>query len=260
MMKTGFKKLDEVIKIKEGNLILLGGTACIGKTNLALNIINNIAIKDKKAVLFFSLESSKESIITKIFSIAGMIPFSVFADKERKIKDSEFTKLNEITSEIEKSQIYIDDTPGTSVKEICEKSTKMKSEKDISCIIIDYLELISFDKSKNLSRDLETNEILKNLKELAKKINVPILLTSYNIPYKKIAHRENHIPRLEDLNPNIDYEKYADIILLLHREEVFDKKSQRKNIANIIIAKNTTGIKASVEILWLPKYLKFGDL
>ena len=136
----------------------------------------------------------------------------------------------------------------------------MKNEKDISCIIIDYLELISFDKSKILSRDLETNEILKNLKELAKKLNIPILLISYNIPYKKIARRENHIPKLEDLTQNIDYKKYADIIILLHREECFDKFTPKKNIADIIIAKNKNDMKTTIELAWNSKYLKFIDL
>lgn len=259
-MITGFKKLDEIIKIKRGDLILLGGTASIGKTNFALNIINNIAIKGKKPVLFFSLECSKEKIVDKILSIAGMIPAPSIEKEERNLKESEILKLNEIILEIAEAPIYIDDTPGISIKEICKKSTKIKSEKDISCIIIDYLELISFDKSKNLSRDLETNEILKNLKELAKKLNVPILLTSYNIQYKKIAHRENHIPKLEDLTPNIDYEKYADIILLLHREECFDNFTPKKNIADIIIAKNKNDMKKNIEIAWNQKYLKFCDL
>ena len=259
-MKTGFKKLDDVINIKRGDFILLGGTASVGKTNFALNIINNIAIKDKKSVLFFSLECSKESIVDKILSIAGMIPAPSIVSEGRDLKDSEFLKLNEIISEIDKSPIYIDDTPGISIEEICEKSTKMKSEKNISCVVIDYLELISFDKSKNLSRDLETNEILKNLKELAKNLNVPILLTSYNISYKKIAHRENHIPKLEDLNPNIDYKKYADIILLLHREECFDNFTPKNNIADIIIAKNKNDMKATIELAWNSKYLKFCNL
>ena len=255
-MKTGFRKLDEIIKINGGDCILLGGTASVGKTSLALNILSNIAIKDKKAVLFFSLECSKESIVNKITSITGMIPAHSIVSEEK----NEFLKLNETISEIEKTPIYIDDTPGISINEICEKSTKMKSEKDISCIVIDYLELISFEKSKNLSRDLETNEILENLKELAKKLNIPILLTSYNIQYKKIARRENHIPKLEDLKANIDYEKYADIILLLHREECFDELTERKNIADIIIAKNKNDMKKNIEIAWNPKYLKFSDL
>ena len=259
-MKTGFKKLDEVIKITKGDLILLGGTASVGKTNFALNIINNIAIKDKKTVLLFSLENAKESILVKIISIAGMIPVHNIVNEKRDLKDSEFLKLNEITRKIEKAQIYIDDTPRISIKEIYEKSTEMKSKKDISCIIIDYLELISFDKSKSLSRDLETNEILKNLKELAQKLNIPILLTSYNISHKKIAQRENHIPKLEDLSPNIDYEKYADIIMLLHREECFDELTKRKNIADIIIAKNKNNMKTNIELAWNSKYLKFFDL
>ena len=257
-MKTGFKKLDEVIKIKGGDLVLLGGTASVGKTTFALNIINNIAIKDKKSVLFFSLESSKESILVKILSIAGMIPAPSIVNEGRNLKDTEFLKLDEITSEIEKAQIYIDDTPGISIKEICEKSTKMKSQRDINCIIIDYLELISFDKSKNLSRDIETNEILKSLKELAQKLNIPILITSY-ISHAKIYRREKHVTKLEDLTPNINYGKYADIIMLLHREECFDESTKRKNIADIIIAKNTSDMKTTIELAWIPKYLKFCD-
>ena len=258
-MKTGFKKLDEIIKIKGGDLILLGGTASVGKTNFALNIINNIAIKDKKPVLFFSLECSKESIVNKILSIAGMIPAPSIVNEGRNLKDSEFLRQNEIIKEMEEAPIYIDDTPGISIKEIREKSTKIKSEKDISCIIIDYLELIGFDKSKNLSRDIETNEILKNLKYLAQELNIPILITSY-ISHAKIYRRENHIPKIEDLTPNIDYEKYADIILLLHREECFDHFTPKKNIADIIIAKNKNDMKKNIEITWNQKYLKFCDL
>ncbi len=258
-MKTGFKKLDEAIDIQDGNLIILGGTASVGKTNLALNIINNIAINEKKSVLFFSLECSKETIKNKIISIAGMIPAPSIVNEGRNLKDSEFLKQNEIIREMEEAPIYIDDTPGISIKEICEKSTKIKSEKDISCIIIDYLELIGFDKSKNLSRDIETNEILKNLKYLAQELNIPILITSY-ISHAKIYRRENHIPKIEDLTQNIDYEKYVDIILLLHREECFDEFTQKKNVADIIIAKNKNDMKASVELAWLPKYLKFCDL
>ena len=258
-MKTGFKKLDEAIDIQDGNLIILGGTASVGKTNLALNIINNIAINEKKSVLFFSLECSKETIKNKIISIAGMIPAPSIVNEGRNLKDSEFLKQNEIIREMEEAPIYIDDTPGISIKEICEKSTKMKNEEDISCIIIDYLELIGFDKSKNLSRDIETNEILKNLKYLAQELNIPILITSY-ISHAKIYRRENHIPKIEDLTQNIDYEKYVDIILLLHREECFDEFTQKKNVADIIIAKNKNDMKASVELAWLPKYLKFCDL
>ena len=257
-MRTGFKKLDEVIDLQGGNLILLGGTSSVGKTNFALNILSNIALKDKQSVLYFSLESSKKSIENKIISIAGMLeaPDIIRISENNAFKSIIPSKLQENMS---KAKIYIDDTPRISVEEIFEKSVKIKSENDISCIIIDYLELISFDKDPNLCKHLETNEILKKLKELAQKLNVPILLTSY-ISYLEITHRENHIPKLDDLNPNIDYEKYADIILLLHREECFNESTKRKNIADIIIAKNTTNITTSIEITWNSKYLRFCDL
>ncbi len=259
-MKTGFKKLDEVIDMQDGNLIILGGTASVGKTNLALNIINNIAINEKKSVLFFSLECSKETIKNKIISIAGMIQAPNILDISKKIeaKDVASSKLQETIKKIEEAPIYIDDTPGISSKEICKKS--MKIEKDISCIIIDYLQLMSYDKNKNLSRDLETKEILKDLKELAQTLNIPILLISY-ISHAKIYRRENHVPTLEDLTlNNMGYEKYVDIILLLHREECFDEFTQKKNVADIIIAKSKNDMKTNVELAWLPKYLKFCDI
>ena len=211
---------------------MIAGTASVGKTSFALNILNNIAINDNKSALFFSFECSKE----KITSIAGMI------------------------EKINKAQIYIDDTPAISIKEIYEKSIKMKKDKDIDCIIIDYLELISYDESKNLSKITETNNILSNLKNLAQELNIPILITSY-ISYKKIYNRKNNVPRVEDLSSNnIDYEKYADIILLLHREDCFGKSTKRKNIADIIIAKGGENISASIELRWIPEYLKFCDL
>ena len=217
---------------------MLAGTASVGKTSFALNILNNIAINDNKSALFFSLECCKENILAKITSIA------------------------EMTEKINKAQIYIDDTPAISIKEICEKSIKMKKDKDIDidCIIIDYLELISYGESKNLSKITETNNILSNLKNLAQELNIPILITSY-ISYKKIYNRRNNVPRVEDLSSNnIDYEKYADIILLLHREDCFGKSTKRKNIADIIIANGGENISASIELRWIPEYLKFCDL
>ncbi len=223
-MKTGFQKLDKIVKIKQGDLVLLAGTASVGKTSFVLNVLNNIAINDKKSVLFFSLECSKESGLAKIDSIAGVIEAPDILD----LKDSDLLKVKKISEKIDKERIYIDDTPGISIKEICEKSKNMKKEKDIACVIIDYLELISYGESKNLSKITETNNILSNLKNLAQELNIPILVTSY-ISLRKIYHRKNHVPTLEDLTSNnIDYEKYADNILLLHRKIVLTNQQKEK--------------------------------
>ncbi len=251
-MKTGFKKIDEMVKIKQGDLVLLAGTASVGKTSFVLNVLNNIAINDKKSALFFSLECSKESILSKIASITGEMEAPDILD----LKDFDLLKVKKINEKIDKESIYIDDTPGISIKEICKKSKNMKKEKDIACVIIDYLELISYGESKIA----ETNSILSNLKNLAQELNIPILVTSY-ISYKKVYHGKNHIPTLEDLTSNnIDYEKYTDIILLLHREDCFDKSTKRKNIADIIIAKSRENISESIELKWIPEHLRFCDL
>ena len=255
-MKTGFKKLDEIVKIKQGDLVLLAGTASVGKTSFVLNVLNNIAINDKKSVLFFSLECSKESVLAKIASIAGVIEAPNILD----LNDFDSLKVKKISEKIDKKSIYIDDTSGISIKEICEKSKNIKKEKDISCVIIDYLELISYGESKNLSKITETNNILSNLKNLAQELNILVLVTSY-ISHKKIYHKKNHVSTLEDLTSNnIDYEKYADIILLLHREECFDESTKRKNIADIIIAKKQVNISESIELKWIPKHFRFCDL
>lgn len=255
IMKTGLKKLDEAINMEGNTLIILGGTANVGKTSLVSNIVSNVAIEDEKPVLWFSLECSKETIISKVMSCMGMIEYS-------KLVNMDFSKedINEIKQKIEKAPIYIDDTPAISISEICEKSQNMTLENNISLIVIDYLQLISYDKKEKLSRSVEINKILDRLKTLSKELNIPILLTSY-ISNNKIYRRENYIPTLEDLTSNnIDYEKYADIILLLHREECFDKSTKKKDVADIIIAKNTTGIKKNIELGWMPKNLKFYNL
>lgn len=224
-MQTGFKDLDKIIDINGEKLIILGSRPAMGKSTLALNILSNIAIKQNEPVLYFNLESSREIIANRL---------------------------------LKTSRIFIVDKAGISINEICKEARRMKFEQDIKFIVIDYLQLISYVEKNCLSRDLQIKEILKKLKILSKELNLPILVLSQLS--RKPEQRENHRPIITDFSESkVGITNYVDIVLLLYRDEYYNSDTCKNNIAEIIIAKNPSRL-GTIEIAWMPEYLKFGNL
>lgn len=210
-MKTELKRLYEIIDLEKNNLIVLAGRPATGKSSLALSIVNNIAVTQNISTLIFSLEMSEQTVLNKMEST---------------------------------SNIFINDTAGISINKICEEARKMKEEKDIELIVLDYLQLVSYTGTE-ITRAEEVSKITKTLKALVEELNITIIVTSQLS--KIVDEREDKRPKLEDFNESKSVVQYADIILFLYRDDFYNKDIINNNI-EVIIAKNKTGTTGTIEI------------
>ena len=265
-MKTGFKNLDEKVELNKGNLMVIASRPAMGKTTLALNLLSHIALEDKKNVLFISLENNEENIINRLVISNSMVETKKL-DLYNKHKNKEIQNLNLSEDDLDRIQygikllknspIYIMSDAPYSIKDISEKSRKLKEEKNIELIIIDYLQLIQFDKNKILNRSKEMTEILKNLKILAKTLDVPVIVTSQLS--KECEKRENKRPMMSDFSDSkYGIYTYSDEVLFIYRDSYYNKEN-KSNMAEIIVAKNRSGNTGKVILGWMPEYLKFGN-
>ncbi len=254
---TGFIDLDyKTAGLHGSELILLAARPAMGKTAFALNIATNAALRAKTPVAIFSLEMSKDQLVNRILCSEAMVD----SNKVRtgKLEDDDWTKLASSIGPLSESEIVIDDTPGITVNEIRTKCRKLKIEKNIGLVIIDYLQLVTGSNKRVGSREQEIAEISRSLKILAKELNVPVIALSQLS--RAVEQRTDHRPMLSDLRESGSIEQDADIVIFLYRDEVYDKESSKKGIAEVIIAKQRGGSTGTVELLWMGNYTKFLNL
>ncbi len=255
---TGFSDLDYLTAgLHKSDLIIVAARPAMGKSAFALNIAANAAVRANIPVAIFSLEMSKEQMTNRILCSEAMVD----SNKVRtgKVEDDDWQKLASASGELSQSQIYIDDTPGISVMEIRAKCRKMKLEKDIGLVVIDYIQLVQgSSKRANASREQEISEISRSLKILAKEIDVPVIALSQLS--RSVEQRPDHRPMLSDLRESGAIEQDADIVMFLYRDDYYNQDSEKKNIAEIILAKHRAGSTGTVELLWLSNYTKFANL
>ena len=254
---TQFYDLDDKTAGLHGSeLILVAARPAMGKTAFALNIATNAAVRAKVPVAIFSLEMSKEQMTSRILCSEAMVD----SNKVRtgKIDDEEWSKLAAASGELSEANIYIDDTPGISIMEIRAKCRKMKIEKNIGLVVIDYLQLVQGSGKRGGSREQEIAEISRSLKILAKEINVPVIALSQLS--RAPEQRPDHRPMLSDLRESGSIEQDADIVMFLYRDDYYNEDSEKKNIAEVILAKHRAGSTGTVELLWLGNYTKFANI
>jgi len=253
---TGFIDLDtKTAGLQPSDLILLAARPSMGKTALALNIAENVAFKENRSMVIFSLEMSKEQLINRMFSLESGIE----AEKLRTgtLKDDEWIQLMEAASVIGKSKLLIDDTPSISIGELRSKCRKLKLEhEDMSMIMIDYLQLMS-GSGRSESRQLEIAEISRSLKALARELKVPVVALSQLS--REVEKRENKRPMMSDLRDSGAIEQDADVVMFIYRDDYYNKDSEKKGIAEVIIAKQRNGPIGTVDLAWLPERTKFGN-
>ena len=251
---TGFPDLDnKTAGLHKSELILIAARPAMGKTAFALNIATNAALKANTPVVVFSLEMSKEQCANRILCAQAMVDSSNVGKGD--ITDDDWSKLAVASGELSESAgIYIDDTPGITVAEIRAKCRKLKLEKNIGLIIIDYLQLIS-GSGKATSREQEIAEISRSLKILAKEIDVPVIALSQLS--RAPEARQDHRPMLQDLRESGSIEQDADVVMFIYRDDYYNQQAENTNIAEIIIAKNRSGPTGTVELLWMPSFTKF---
>ena len=253
---TGFAELDKKTAGLHGSeLILIASRPAMGKSAFALNIGSYAATRANVPVAIFSLEMSKEQVGNRILCSEALVDSNNVRTGE--LNDEELGKLAETSGELSQAPIYIDDTPGISVMEIRAKCRKLKLEKNIGLVIIDYLQLIQ-GSGKTSSREQEIAEISRSLKILAKEIEVPVIALSQLS--RAVEARPDHRPMLSDLRESGSIEQDADIVMFLYRDDYYNEDSEKKNIAEVIIAKQRAGSTGTVELAWLGKYTKFANL
>lgn len=256
---TGFIDLDNKTAGLHGSeLILVAARPAMGKTAFALNIATNAAIRANVPVAIFSLEMSKEQLATRMLASETMIDSNKL--RTGKMEEEDLMKLSESVGPLSESEIYIDDTPGISVTEIRARCRKLKLEKNIGLIVIDYLQLISgTGNKKNGNREQEIAEISRSLKILAKELDVPVIALS-QLSRSPDQRKDDHRPMLSDLRESGSIEQDADIVMFLYRDDYYNPDSEKKNITEVIVAKQRSGSTGTVELLWLGSYTKFANI
>ena len=254
---TGFSELDyKTAGLHGSELILVAARPAMGKTAFALNIAANAALRGNAPVAIFSLEMSKDQLVNRILCSEAMVD----SNKVRtgKLEEDDWVKLAGAIGPLSESEMYIDDTPGINVMEIRTKCRKLKMEKNIGLVVIDYLQLVQGTNKRGGSREQEISEISRSLKILAKEINVPVIALSQLS--RAVEQRPDHRPMLSDLRESGAIEQDADIVMFLYRDDYYNPETEKKGIAEVIIAKQRGGSTGTVELLWMGNYTKFVNL
>ena len=254
---TGFTDLDnKTAGLHNSDLILVAARPAMGKSAFALNIATNAAINANVPVVIFNLEMSKSQLVNRMICSEAMVDSNKI--RTGKMDEEDWVKLATALGPLSEAPVYIDDTPGISITEIRAKCRKLKLEKNIGLIVIDYLQLIQGSGKRNASREQEISEISRSLKILAKELDVPVIALSQLS--RAAEQRQDHKPMLSDLRESGAIEQDADIVMFLYRDDYYNPDSEKKNIAEVILAKHRAGSTGSVDLLWMGNYTKFANL
>ena len=253
---TGFLDLDyKTAGMQPADLILVAARPSMGKTALVLNIAQYVAFKSDLPLAVFSLEMSREQLVNRLFSLESRVDSQHI--RTGNLSDREWEDLIDGAGIVGRSKLIIDDTPGISVPELRSKCRKFKLEHDIQMVIIDYLQLMS-GSGRTDSRQQEVSEISRALKALARELSVPVIALSQLS--RAVEQRPDHRTMLSDLRESGAIEQDADVVMFIYRDDYYNKDSEKKGIAEIIIAKQRNGPIGTVELAWLPDYTKFANI
>lgn len=254
---TGFTDLDyRTSGMQPSDLVLLAARPSMGKTAFVLNLAENFAVRQNYTTAIFSLEMSKEQLVNRILSMESRVDSQTL--RTGSLSDNDWDQVVESSGIIANSHLIIDDTPGISIGELRSKCRRYKMEHDLKVVIIDYLQLMTGSGGKNSdNRQQEISEISRSLKALARELNVPVIALSQLS--RACETRQDHRPMLSDLRESGAIEQDADVVMFIYRDEYYNKDTEAKNIAEIIIAKQRNGPIGTVELVWLPDYTKFGN-
>ena len=255
-LSTGFSSLDaKLTGLNKSDLLILAARPGMGKTSLALNIALNVGKAEDKAVAIFSLEMSKEQLVTRLLSGEGYVENNRLMTGN--LREADWAKVAAASSAISRTDIRIDDNPLLTVADM---SAKCRRIDKLGLVIIDYLQLMSAaaKDSHGESRTQAVSEITRMLKIMAKELRVPVICLSQLS--RANEKREDKRPMLSDLRESGSVEQDADIVLFIYREDYYKEDSEKHNIAELIVAKNRHGETGKVEMRWMPEYTSFGVL
>ena len=256
-LATGFIDLDyKTSGFQNSDLILIAARPSMGKTALVLNIAEYMAFRSNLSVAVFSLEMSKEQLVNRLFSLESRVDAQVL--RNGNLTDTDWANLIESAGIIGQSKLIIDDTPGISVSELRSKCRKYKLEHGLDVVMIDYLQLMQGSSRRSESRQQEISEISRSLKGIARELQVPVVALSQLS--RAVEQRPDHRPMLSDLRESGAIEQDADVVMFIYRDDYYNHDTEKKDVAEIIIAKQRNGPIGTVELAWLPQYTKFANM
>jgi replicative DNA helicase len=256
---TGFKDMDNILAgLQRSDLIVLAARPSMGKTALVLNLAHNVAVQAKEAVLFFSLEMSKEQLVDRLLSMeSGVDAWNL---RTGNLSDADFEKIGLAMGALSEAPIFIDDTPGITVSDLRTKARREAHKRPLGLIIVDYLQLMSggsrFGGSEN--RVQEISEISRGLKGVARELNVPLIALSQLS--RSVESRSPQIPQLADLRESGSIEQDADVVAFIYREDYYNPETERKNITDILIKKHRNGPTDNLELYFERDKQRFRSL
>ena len=256
---TGYKDLDRVLAgFQNSDLIVLASRPSMGKTALALNIAHNIAVDAGLPVLVFSLEMSKEQLVDRLLAMESGV--DAWALRTGNLTDSDFEKIGQAMGTLSEAPIFIDDTPSITISDLRTKARREAHQRQLGLVIVDYLQLMTGSSryTNDVNRVQEVSEISKNLKSIARELNVPLLVVSQLS--RLVESRSPQIPQLSDLRESGSIEQDSDVVAFIYREDFYNPETDRKNIADILIKKHRNGPTENIELYFDRKKQKFRSL
>lgn len=252
---SGFHDLDQLTGgLHASDLVIIAGRPGVGKTGFALSMVRNVAVRSNSTAAIFSLEMSAEQLVQRLLCMEAAV------DSQRirsgYIDEFEWRRISEAFGVLSDAPIFIDDTAGITIHDLRMKARRLKSEHDLKLVVVDYLQLMQGRGLEN--RVQEVSEISRSLKGLARDLDVPVIALSQLS--RAVESRQDHRPMLSDLRESGSIEQDADIVMFIHREELYKPDTDRKNIADIILAKHRNGPVGQVPIRFFPSQTRFADL
>jgi replicative DNA helicase len=256
-LATGFHELDEITcGLQNGEMIIIAGRPSMGKTSLALNIAEHIGITEKIPVAIFSLEMGKQQLAERFLCSTSEIDAQLV--RKGMLNDEQYHELASASEILSEAPVFIDDTAALTPLGLCAKARRLKSQYNIRCVILDYLQLMHIGTGRVESRQQEITTISRYVKALARELNVPVVVLSQL--NRSPEGREGHRPRMSDLRESGSIEQDADVVMLLHREDYYRRGEsgfEADNTAEIIIAKQRNGPTGLVELIFREKFTRF---
>lgn len=255
---TGFRDLDNLLSgLQPSDLIIIAARPSMGKTAFVLNVAENVAVRTKIPVGFFSLEQSREQIVDRLLCMQAGV--DLYKLRTGQLNEDDFPRIGEAMGQLAEAPIFIDDTPMLSVMEIRAKARRLQMEHGLGLIIIDYLQLMEGRSGGGeQNRVQEVSQISRALKGLGRELNVPVIALSQLS--RAVEQRDKKIPQLSDLRESGSIEQDADVVMFLYRDDYYNKETENKNIAEVLVRKHRNGPTGDVKLFFLSSQTKFGNL
>ncbi|HVR96554.1 MAG TPA: replicative DNA helicase [Thermoanaerobaculia bacterium] len=254
---TGFIDLDRISQgLNRGNLIIIAGRPGMGKTSFALNVSQHVAIRERRTVGIFSLEMSQQELALRILCSEADISFARL--RAGRVSQKEWTRIMQTVRSIGDAPLYIDDSPNPTLLEVASKARRLKAEKGLGLLVLDYLQLMQAG-GRYENRNLEIAAISRGLKQLAKEVDIPVIALS-QLSRQPERRGSDHRPQLSDLRESGSIEQDADMVAFIYRDEVYNPSEETKGLAELIIAKHRNGETGTVELVFLGETTSFRNL